>query len=371
MKKTKNKEIEIAESKFYKLDTSKPFAAEGQRSSFPLVLLLVAIFFCAILAFIIITNKDSETYSIEDYKVFFILCGVLLGVAVIIYVAYLIRKIRIRTRIRSCDVTYATITTVIVEEYTTRDNDGDSHTKEKVSLTYEFYDKSGNRRTEHYHKTYGKAPDFYEGQQIVVAFDETKCYVLSKYKLLDIDTYEEAQIPAIDSDNGLTGETVKIKKDKYVPLGYDIRFYISAGIMLAFALVFASLTLYYAFKVKDVVDWAFVITFGIFCVMFLIMAISSFVVPYSVKRRYGKIVDYGAMYTMGKLESTAKVYGNGNKTKYVCKYLDTNEREHVFSVNATLCRKLVRYGDTEILVAYANGKAVALVEKVPLSKMIR
>lgn len=44
MKKTVKKEIEIVKSDFYKLDSSKPIVAEGTKSSFPWVLLAVAVF---------------------------------------------------------------------------------------------------------------------------------------------------------------------------------------------------------------------------------------------------------------------------------------------------------------------------------------
>ena len=372
MKKTK-KVIEPVKSKFYKLDPSKPVAAEGCKSAFPFVFLFVAVFFCIILAFIVTVNKGDDTYDESEYKIFYILCGVFLGVALILFAAYQIRNARVRAKIRASTVTYATITTVIVEEYTTRDSDGDSHTKERVSLAYSFYDKSGSVRTERFNKTYGKAPDFYEGQQIVVAFDETNCYVLSQYTLLDEDTFEQAQPPQAENADGdiLTGETISIKPDKYVPLGYDVRYYIIAGILLSLAFVFAVLLTYHAITVKDYFVWIYVGIFGTFCAVLSVMGIKTFAVPYRAKRRYDEINSYGATYTVGKLESTSKVYGNGSKTRYVCKYVDTNGQEHTFTVDATLSRKLVRYGDTEIIVAYANGKAVALVEKVPLSKLLR
>lgn len=371
MKKSKNKEVEIVKFEFYKLDPSKPVVAEGQRSALPWILLLVAIFFCAILAFIVIVNKDSDVYDESEYKIFYILCGVLLGVAVIVFIAYLIRNCRIRARIRNCDVTYATISSVVVEEYTTRDNDGDSRTKERVSLTYKFYDKLGNLRSEQYNKTYGKAPDFYEGQQIVVAFDETKCYVLSKYTLLDDGAFCNSYPPLTDNadESDLSGETVHVKPDKYVPLGYDVRFYISSAIYLTFALLSAALLTYFAITVKDAFVWVYICFVGVFFAVFAILAVCSFVVPYKVKRKYDAILSVGAKFTHGRLESTAKVFGN--KTKYVCKYVDTDERIHYFSVNASLSKKLVRYGDTDVIVAYADDIAVALVEKVPLSKLIR
>ena len=372
MKKSKKKEIEIVKSDFYKLDSSKRVVVEGYRSVLPWILLFMAIFFCAILAFIISVNKESGTYDDEDYKVFYILCGVLLGVAVILFVAYHVRNALVRKRVLACDVTYATVTAVIVEEYTTRDNDGDSHTKERVSLTYSFYDKLGNVRTERYHKTYGKAPAFFEGQQIVVAFDDSKSFVLSKYTLIGDDFREIPNgLPQNADASDLTGETVKIKVDKYVPLGYDKRYYIMAAVYLAFALFFAAMLTYFALTVKDVIVWAYVGFTGLFLVIFLILAVQAAIVPFSAKRKYDEICAIGATYTLGKLEYTSKVYGNGSKGNYVCKYVDVDGNERQFRVNANLSKKLVRYGDTEVYVAYANDKAVALVEKIPLSKLLR
>ena len=295
MKKSKKKEVEIVKSKFYKLDRSKPVVAEGYRSAFPWVLLAVAVFFCGILAFIVTVNKDTDAYDADGYKIFYILCGVLLGVAVILVIAYLIRNARVRARIRSCNVTRATVTTVIVDEYTTRDNDGDSHTKERVSLTYSFYDSYGNIRTDHFNKTYGKAPDFFEGQQIVVAFDDEKCFVLSKYTLLDDDISDAAtDLPKTADASELSSETLNIKDDKYVPLGYDVRFYILAGVYLVFASFFAAMLTYYAITVKDVYVWAYVGAFGLFLAVFLILTIQAALIPFSAKRKYQAIKLYGA-----------------------------------------------------------------------------
>lgn len=368
MKKTK-KTIEPIKSKFYRLDPSKPIAVEGHRSAFPIVLLLVAIFFCAILAFIVIVNKDDETYDESAYMLFYILCGVLLGVAVILNVAYVIRKVLVRKRILASDVTRATITFVSVEEYTTRDNDGDTHTKERVSLTYEFYDKLGNKRAEHLHKTYGKAPDFYEGQQIVIAFDETKCYVLSKYALLDDDMAENSS--SNSALQSLTGETLNINVDKYAPLGYNKTYYIMAGVYLALSVFVAALMTYFALTVKDNFVWVYLGMLGIFFTIPTVLAIISALIPFRAKRRYDAILAVGATYTHGVLECTNKVYGNNAASKYLCKYVDLNGDLKQFNVEASQARKRVRYNDTEVIVAYAQDKAVALVPKSDLKIVIR
>lgn len=368
MKKTK-KTVEPVKSEFYQLDPSKPVSAEGYKSAFPWVLLAVAVFFCLILAFIVTVNKDTDTYTADDYKIFYILCGVLLGVAVIVFVAYLVRNALVRKRIRNSTVTRATIVSVVIEEHTTRNRDGDSHTKEQVSLTYAFYDKDGKVRSEQFCKTYGKAPDFYEGQQIVIAFDDEKCFVLSKYTLLNDDVTET------DLNNStvteLSGETITIKTDKYVPLGYDKRYYIMAGVFFALSLIFVALIAYFAVTVKENTKWLFIGFTALFLAILWSFAINAFVIPFTAKRKYDAIISVGATFTRSKLESTNKVFGNGAKTKYVCKYVDTNGKEHHFYVNATLTKKLVRYGDTDIIVAYANDKAVALVEFVSLSKLLR
>lgn len=369
MKKAK-KEIEVIKSKFYTLDSSKPIAAEGTRSAFPFVLLLVAILFCGILAFIIIVNQEETPANDPSYTVFYILCGVMLGVALIVNIAYIVRKIVIRKRILSADVTRATITFVAVEEYTTRDNDGDTHTKERVSLTYEFYDRFGNKRAEHFSKTYGRAPDFYEGQQIVVAFDDAKCYVLSKYTLLDDDAEAET-VTQNPNKQALSSETLNVKKDKYFPLGYDMRYYILAGVYLAFALFFATMLTYYAITVKDVYVWAFVGAFGIFLAVFLVLAISAALIPFKAKRRYDWIETSGATFTHGLLEYTNKVYGNGAAGKCICKYADIDGNEKQFNVNASLVRKRIRYADTEVIVAYAQDKAVVLIPKEEVKITLR
>ena len=196
---------------------------------------------------------------------------------------------------------------------------------------------------------------------------------MSKYTLLDDGAVRNTQTQLTNNsdENDLTGETVKIQTAKYVPLGYDVRFYISAAVYLTFALLFAALLTYFAITVKDVFVWVYVTSVGVFLAVFVILSVNSFIVPHKVKRKYDAIISVGAKFTHGRLESTSKVFGNGNKTKYVCKYVDENGCKHSFPVNATLSKKLVRYGDTDVIVAYADGTAVALVEKVPLYRLIR
>ena len=257
--------LEPDKSEFYKIDRHKPIAAEGCKSVLPWVLFFMSLFFCAILAFIVIVNKNNGSYA-EDastYKIFYILCGVLLGASSILLVAYLVRNCLVRNKILHCDITRATITSLVVEKHTTRDKDGDTHTKESVSLSYCFYDKTGNLRNESFNKTYGCAPDFYEGQQLVVAFDETKCFILSKYTLLNESDETATELPKAE-ERFFSGKPVIIDTDDYIPLGYDKRYYLYAAIYLAFALIFAALVTYYAITVKDVYVWAYVCMFGPF-----------------------------------------------------------------------------------------------------------
>lgn len=364
MKKTK-KAIEPIKSKFYTLDTTKPIVAEGYRSAFPWVFLLFALFFCAIFAFIIIANKNNGSFdeNADTYKLFCILCGCLLGVASFIFIAYIIRNTLVRKRIAAAYITRATIVFVSVSLSETRDKDGDIRRKETVDLTYSFYDELGNVRSDHFRKTYGKAPDFYEGQQLVVAFDETKCFILSKYTLLDDDFTDNNKSPIDSSDaDELFGKQIDIDVGKYTPLGYDKRYYLAALIFLGFTVSFAILMIYYSITVKDIYVWAYVGIFGLMFTVFLIMTLNAALLPFLTKRKYDHIIFNGASFTIGKLESSAKTYGNGVKAKYLCKYIDSNGNERSFRLRASLAKKFVRYGDTEIVVAYANDKAIALIK---------
>ena len=362
MKKVNKKPIDPADCKFYKLDPNKPISAEGYKSLFPWMFLFVSLFFCAILAFIVIVNKDSADITDNKYTVFYAICGTLLGVSLIVFVLYRIRLTLTRKRILNADVTNATVTEIIVTKHTSRDKDGDLRTREEVTLVYEFYDRNGNIHTEKFVKTYNRAPTFYEGQQLIVAFDESECFVLTKYTLLNDDVCESEVANDTDESVNLSGDTIKIDVSKYTPLGYDKRFFILSGIYSVFALVFAFITAYFAVSIKDVYVWLYVVLTGSFLVLFLALAINAAYMPFKTKRNFDSIVSIGATYTYGKLEYTNKVYGNGSKGKYVCSYLDIDGNAKQFKVSAIAAKKLVRRGDTEVIVAYAENKAVALVQ---------
>lgn len=371
--KNSKKKVEPVRSAFYKLDPSKPIAAEGKNYIFSKILLALAVFFCAVGAFIIITNVKSDDYESnkQTFVILIAIIGAFLAGAIALNVGIAVHKSRLRNRILSADVTYATITSVSVTEHTTRDSDGDTHTKEEVFLSYSFYDRNGNIRSEHYSKTYGRAPEFYEGQQIVVAFDDDMCFILSKYTLLDGDStsYDILTSDSLtenrpsDNKQNFSGETVDIDVNQYVPFGYSKVYYLLAGIYGAFALAFASLLTFYAITVKDVYVWAYVGMFGLLFAVFFILALKSALIPYKVKCNYDNIVSVGAFYTRGKLESTNKIYGNGARGKYFCVYADINGNERRFYVGAFMAKELLRRGNTDVIIAYSQDKAVALVEK--------
>ena len=323
MKKDNKKTVDPSKCGFFKLDRRKPIAAEGYKSILPWVLMFISLFFWAVLAFIIYVNKDNGADTSAQYTVFYAICGTFSGAALIIFVGYHTRNILVRKRILNADVTYATLTEITVTKHTSRDKDGDLRTREEVLLIFQFYDRSGNIRTEKFKKIYSSAPTFYEGQQIVVAFDESK----------------------------------------YTPLGYDKRFFILSGIYFAFSLVFAFMLTYFAITVKDAYVWVFASVSGAFFILFLALSLSTAYVPFKTKRCFDSVTSIGATYTSGKLAYTSKVYGNGAEGKYYCFYLDTDGNEQKFKISAFAAKKLVRQGDTDVIVAYAQDKAVALVKK--------
>ncbi len=363
MKKDNKKTVAPSKCGFFKLDRRKPIAAEGYKSILPWVLMFISLFFWAVLAFIIYVNKDNGADTSGQYTVFYAICGTFSGAALIIFVGYHTRNILVRKRILNADVTYATLTEITVTKHTSRDKDGDLRTREEVLLIFQFYDRSGNIRTEKFKKIYSSAPTFYEGQQIVVAFDESKCFILSKYTLLDEEGNEAAVTADTPNTLGLNGCTVEIDVSQYTPLGYDKRFFILSGIYFAFSLVFAFMLTYFAITVKDAYVWVFASVSGAFFIMFLALSLSTAYVPFKTKRCFDSVTSIGATYTSGKLAYTSKVYGNGAEGKYYCFYLDTDGNEQKFKISAFAAKKLVRQGDTDVIVAYAQDKAVALVKK--------
>lgn len=176
--------------KRFTLDARKPIKIEGKLSIFPALFLGIASFFAILLTILGVAAKKGSpnVYGAENIPLFAVVIGVLFAVALAVFAAYIIRGIKLKRQVLSMTVTNAVITEVITETYWTYDRDGDSQRQERLTLHYMFYDENMRLQSGSFTHKYGHyAPDFYEGQEIVVACSGEFNYILCKYTILRVD----------------------------------------------------------------------------------------------------------------------------------------------------------------------------------------
>ena len=173
--------------KRFQLDKSKPIKVEGKSSFTPIFIFWLACFFMTLLISLTINdiNNSADGKLDSKFTVFYIVFGGFFVVALSIFIAYIVRGIRLKKEVLSMNVTNGLIIDEFSHKETAYDKDRIERTKYiEVSLTYEFYDEDMIKRTGKFnHKYDHQSPRFRVGQEVIVAFAQGKCYILKKYTL--------------------------------------------------------------------------------------------------------------------------------------------------------------------------------------------
>ena len=172
-----------------KLDPSKKIKVEGKTAFFPYMFLGLACFFAILLTILAVSSvKNSADGKLDSkYNMFIIIISIFFAAALATFIGYVVRGIKLKKEVLSMNVTNGLITSLTSEENIVRDKD--NHYRERVqsvtlNITYVFYDDEMQKRTGRFsHKFSGEAPEYREGQEVVVAYSNGKCYILKKYTI--------------------------------------------------------------------------------------------------------------------------------------------------------------------------------------------
>lgn len=172
------------------LDGRKPVKIEGKVSILPAVFFGTACFFAILLTILCVAAKrgSANVYGKENIPLFAVIVGVIFAVALAILIAYIVRGVLLKRQVLTMTVTNAVITGVTTDTYYAYDSDGDSHRYVRLVLYYIYYDE--NMQLQHGrfgYKYAGRAPDYCEGQELVVACSGEFNYILCKYTVLSVE----------------------------------------------------------------------------------------------------------------------------------------------------------------------------------------
>lgn len=176
--------------KRFTLDARKPVKIEGKLSILPALFLGIACFFAILLTILGVAAKKGSpnVYGAENIPLFAVIIGIMFAAALALFSAYLIRGAKLKRQVLSMTVTNAVVTEVITSTYWAYDRDGDSERYVRLTLHYLYYDENMQPRGGSFiHKYAHSAPDYYEGQEIVIACSGEFNYILCKYTILNAD----------------------------------------------------------------------------------------------------------------------------------------------------------------------------------------
>ncbi len=364
------------------LDPNKPIKVEGKVSMLPKLIFGLACFFMTLLTiFTVVYILDGTfIYNIRVFTTLYIVIGIFLIVGVSMFVVYLVRGESLKKEVLSMTVTNAVITgitstTDIVRnpQYRHGNSERRYNTVVHISFSYAYFDNDLKKCTGRFsHKYDNAAPYFYEGQELVIAYSNTDCYVLRKYTELKRETVNGEVVN--DSANETAQEIVVPRGfndlSKYVPLyasKRSSRYLKTMSIVLA-ALSAVILLIFLVVSQKNNLPlWEDVLV----ALPFLFMLFIAFGIPLirfaklssRAKKQYGKILETDYEIAAGKLVCSDKTYKSGNKNKFMCVYKNARGKEQIIDLPKLYVNEMIEKGNTAVTVVYNDEMAAVLVRK--------
>lgn len=179
----------MEEIKFYKLDKSKKYSAEGvhlKKGSFALFCGVILFFWAiAIALFILNAGKLFRDAQLTVFTFGFTAIVCVITVCLCFKLRPIIKKVmRVRRVLKNCTLTDGTVTEVSVCGIKQTGSETVSkYAYKTVALRYTFYGRDGTLRGGEFAVNYNVNP-FSEGQKLMIAFNDDDSVVLREYALV-------------------------------------------------------------------------------------------------------------------------------------------------------------------------------------------
>lgn len=213
--------MEQKDVRFYKLDKSKRYGAEGTyfKVADTVISVTVLILFWAVTVALAAFNFDKLFRDVK-ITVFICLFIVVLSVITALLCAMCFPVIKKRSRarkiIKDCTLTDGTVIDLQKQKL---QHYGSHRTYSfyRVLIIYSFHGPDGALRYGKYTGSYGEIP-FFVGQNLMIAFNETDSVIISKFTLSDgAEEFAKAEAERERADfTGLTGDLIKVDTTKPV-----------------------------------------------------------------------------------------------------------------------------------------------------------
>lgn len=360
------------EDNFYRLKSSRSARVEGHVGKIN-GFLIFAVFFTVVSLSLIIynvavqTNLDLEAYLV--IAMFVVGCSAFLGFGIHEQIKSNKANAAERKLLKNCICTDGIINKCSCKEYVrTHSRRTDSYYY-KVSVQYSFYDDKNRLKRRTFTNTYDYDPEFYEGQWLMVAFNDTDSAILGSFSFIKEDMEKflknEAERSADDFDN-LDGELLEVDPSKkIVSAEFEYAWFWAAVGLFVFLLAYTvpiSICATPELVTGKIIPDIFIIFILYLLPVFLTAVIVGFIVQYVKKRRYfKKILNNNPNFTWGKIFASEKTYtSNARKKVFYC-YIDNGGNRYTKRFFGAAVRKAVHGRPTDVAVMYdKDGNSIPL-----------
>lgn len=215
--------MEQKDVRFYKLDKSERYGAEGTYFNVGEVILLIsvlAVFWAVAIAMAVVNfNVLFRDVKITVFIcVFIVILSVITVLVCVMYLPLIKKRKRARAIFKNCTLTDGTVTSVNKQKIW-HNGTHRSYSYYRILLEYSFHGLDGVLRCGQYTGSYGEIP-FYVGQNLMIAFNDTDSVIVSRFTLSDgAEEFAKAEAERGQVDfSGLTGDLIKVDTSKPVYL---------------------------------------------------------------------------------------------------------------------------------------------------------
>ncbi|MDE6414818.1 MAG: hypothetical protein K2K48_05345 [Anaeroplasmataceae bacterium] len=361
---------------FYKLNKRKPYAIEGSVSKrFNLLIPFSLFFLMSDIVIFIIGGYQSfkELIPLLLGIIFFVVGIVILGIGIFEEVKKKKNYQYENKILKNCTLTDGKIIFYDCKEIRTHHQDHiDIHYE--VQMTYCFYDKNFRYREAQYKNIYNQDPLFFQGQYLMIAFDNEDSLILNSFVLSKEDERKLLQTEALRLEGrfqDVTGKLEKVDIKKYKS-GENIFVHVVVAVMaLVWMLIWALLIGFLSIPPVLETQWIEVILITI--LFTLIIPLGVFSIPFlwglataisRIKRYQLVFKNKDVYYTYGKLFSSRKTYTVKEGKKILYYYIDHKGISHMAECKSHMRAKDMKDEFQRVLVAYnEKGNSIVLVLK--------
>lgn len=354
---------------FYRLSSPDSAKVEGHAAKVSIFLIFAVIWAVGVAGITVanaVTGERFETPAVVLLCVFAVIGAGFVAFGIYDQRRQLRANAEERKLLADCLCTDGKIEKCTVTAHRRSGSNGTSVSYE-VSLTYAYTDLTGGTARGVHSAVYSADPEFYMGQYVMVAFNNSDSRILSRFKFVKEDerAFHKNEAARSDDDfDGLSGKTVKCNpktvKSAEMP---HVWFWAAVALFIFIAAYTVPMSV---LVVPQLVTGNLFPDILVIPIIYLMPALLSAADAYFLYRCYkGRnklkvIMKNGAKFTHGKIFASEKTYRGGAKQVVYC-YIDSEGNRHTEVLKSPYYRKTVQDKAISAIIAYdGNGNSVPL-----------